>query len=308
MHPLRRGAGIVTARYWLALAAGVAAISWAAPLIRMAEAPALMIAALRLALAAPPAIGAAAWRRRDELRAISGADAAILVLAGVALAGHFAFWVASVQRTSVVTSVVLVTTQPLFVAAGGWLLLRERPARSTVAAIGIASVGALVLAAGDLRDPGSLVGDLFAVAGAVLASVYLLAGRRARARLSNLSFVAVVNGVAAAILLGMLGGAVLAGTVELRGHPQQAFLYIALLALVPQLIGHGALTWALGALPAVVVAVAILGEPVGAVAITATLLDETPTLPEWLGSALVLLGVYVALRGARTVDSAPATL
>ena len=285
----------MTARHWLVLAAGVAAVSWAAPLIRLAEAPAIVIAALRLSIAAPPVLGAAAWRRRDELRRLRRDDLLVLALSGLALAGHFGFWVASVQRTSVVTSVVLVAMQPLFVAVGGWLLLGERPGRAISMAIAIAIVGSLLLAGADLGDRGSLVGDLFAVIGAALAGAYLLAGRRLRPRLSNLSYIAVVNTVAAVALLLAL----LVSGEAVAGHTRDAYLYIVLLALVPQLIGHSSLTWALGSLPAVVVAIAILGEPVGATLLAATLLDEPPTLLESLGAAVVLLGVYVGLRGSR---------
>lgn len=280
------------ARHWLVLAVGVVAVSWAAPLIRLAEAPAIVVAALRLSIAAPPVLGAAILRRRGELRRVTRFDALVLALAGLALAGHFAFWVVAVQRTSVVTSVVLVTTQPLFVSLGGWFFLGERPARATFVAIAIAMTGALLLASGDLGDGGSLSGDLFALVGAVLASVYIVAGRRVRPGLSNLSYVAIVNTVAALVLLFVL---LLSGD-PVRGLPRDAYLYIVLLALVPQLIGHSSFTWALGFVPAVVVATAILGEPVGATLIAATLLDEVPTLLEWAGSAVVLLGVYVGLR------------
>ncbi|MEE8421765.1 MAG: DMT family transporter [Dehalococcoidia bacterium] len=299
----------MTARHWLVLAVGVVAVSWAAPLIRLAEAPAIVVAALRLSIAAPPVLGAAILRRRGELRRVTRFDALVLALAGLALAGHFAFWVASVQRTSVVTSVVLVTTQPLFVSLGGWFFLGERPARATFVAIAIAMTGALLLVSGDLGDGGSLSGDLFAVVGAVLASVYIVAGRRVRPGLSNLSYVATVNTVAALVLLFVL---LLSGD-PVRGLPRDAYLYIVLLALVPQLIGHSSFTWALGFVPAAVVATAILGEPVGATLIAATLLDEVPTLLEWAGSAVVLLGVYVGLRSTSIesddeADEAPASI
>ena len=282
----------MTGRHLFVLAIGVVAVSWAVPLIRLAEAPAIVIAALRLSMAAPPVMGAALLRRRSELLSLRRGDLAVMALAGLALAGHFAFWVAAVQRTSVITSVVLVTTQPLFVSIGAWIFLRERPSRMALIAIGIASAGAALLASDDLDDRGSLMGDLFAVTGAILASMYLVAGRRARASRSNLSYIAVVNSIAAVLLL--LG--VLLRGETLRGHPRDAYLFILLLALVPQLIGHSSFTWALGFIPAVVVAIAILGEPVGATLIAATMLDEVPTLLEWIGSAIVLLGVYVGLR------------
>ena len=291
----------MTRRHWLVLAAGVVAVSWAAPLIRLTEAPAIVVAALRLTAAAPPVAGAALWRRRAELRSMSRASALALVVAGLALAAHFGFWIASLDRTSVITSVVLVTTHPLFVALGGWWLLDERPARSIFPAIAVAFVGALILVRPDLRDSGTLLGALFALLGALFAAGYFVAGRWLRAELSNLSYVAGVNTIAAVALLVAL----FASGHTVGGQPRDAYLYIVLLALVPQLIGHGAFNWALGSLPAAIVAVPILGEAVGATLISATLLDEVPTLRQWLGSAIVLSGVYVALRSARAGQHAP---
>lgn len=290
--------GRVNSRSWLVLAVGIVAISWAAPLIRLAEAPAIVVASLRLAIAAPPVLGVALLRRRGELRAIGRGDALLLLFAGVALAAHFAFWVASVQRTSIVTSVVLVTMQPLFVSLGAWIFLRERPSRGMLVAIAVATAGALLLAGGDLGDRGSLSGDLFAVIGAAFASAYIVAGRRVRAGLSNLSYVAVVNTVAAVVLVALL----LASGAAVGGHPREAYLLILLLAIGPQLIGHSSINWALGFVPAAVVAIAILGEPIGATLIAATLLDEVPTLLEWAGSAVVLLGVYIGLRSSVTAE------
>lgn len=271
---------------------GVAAVSWAAPLIRLAEAPALTIAALRLTIASVPLGGALLLRRRDELRALARTDALLLLLAGFALALHFAFWVASVQRTSIVASVVLVATQPLFVGLGAWVALGERPSRALLVGLAIATAGMLLLVGADLGDRGSLTGDALAIAGAVFASVYLVIGRGVRHRVSNLAFVGIVDIAAAVVLLGMLlieGSAV-------RGLPREAYLYILALALVPQLIGHSALTWALGYVPAALVAVAILGEPAGATAIAAVVVGERPTLLQWAGALVVLAGVYVALR------------
>jgi drug/metabolite transporter (DMT)-like permease len=287
----------VTLRHVLVLAAGILAISWAAPLIRLAEdAPVLVIAALRLGIAAPPMAAAAlVTGGPGELRGLRRREVLLLVLAGVALAGHFAAWVAAVQRTSIISGVVLVTMQPIFVSIGAWLTLRERPTPQLIAGVVLGGLGALVMAGDHLGNRGSLEGDLLALLGALLASVYLVIGRGARARLSTVSYAAVVYSVTALILLA----AVWATGAPFGGHPGEAYLFILLLALVPQLIGHNAFNWALGSLPAAVVAVAILGEPVGATLIAAAVLDEVPTLLELLGGAVVLAGVYVALRQTR---------
>lgn len=291
----------MTARHLLVLVTGVIAISWAAPLIRLAEpAPALAIAALRLVIAAPPMVGIALWRGERDLGRIEARDRWLLVLSAVALAAHFAFWVVSVQRTSILASVVLVTMQPLFVAIGAWLFLHERPTREVNLGILLGVIGAAMLVGAGASDAGTLSGNLFALVGGVMSSVYLVIGRGARRRLSTATYGAVVYSLTAVILVALAVGT---GTA-LGGHPASSYGYIVLLALVPQLIGHNAMNWALGSLSAAVVAVAILGEPVGSALIAAVLLDEVPTLLEAAGGAVVLAGVYVALRGARRAELA----
>ncbi len=283
----------VASHEWIVLLVGVAALSWAAPLIRLADSPPLVVASLRMTFAALPLLALSGLRRREELSLLGRRDVGLLLLAGLALAAHFGFWVASLQDTSIAASTAIVATQPLIVGLGAWLWLRERPTSALFLAIAIAGLGALLLAGSDLGDGVSLRGDAFAALGAVFASIYLIAGRRVRAKLSNVSYAALVNAIAALALLAALA----VNGDSLLGWGAKAYIFIVLLALVPQLIGHGSLTWALGSLPAAVVAVAVLGEPVGATAIGATLLGETPTLLEALGCALLLAGVYVALRG-----------
>jgi drug/metabolite transporter (DMT)-like permease len=292
----------LSGRHLLALGTGVLAISFAAPLIRLAEAPALTIAAVRLALAAPPMLllaatrgGPAEWRRLDRGERLR------LALSAAALAAHFAFWVASLQRTTVIASVALVTMQPLFVAIGGWAFLGERPRRGTVAGIAVATAGAMLLVVPHGGDRGTLEGDAFALIGGVMSGCYLLAGRGARRRLSTAGYTGAVYPATAILLLAALA---VSGT-PLTGHPREAYIVMALLALVPQLVGHNALNWALGSLPAAVVAVAILGEPIGAAIIAVALLDEVPGAVEVAGGAVVLLGVYLALRDARPLDAVP---
>lgn len=291
----------LSGRHLLALGVGVLAISFAAPLIRLAEAPALTIAAVRLSLAAPPMLllGVATGGLR-EWRGLTRREWSLLALAAVALAAHFGFWVASLQRTSVVASVALVTMQPLFVAIGGWVFLGERPGRGTAIGIAVATAGALLLVLPHAGDRGTIEGDAFALIGGVMSGCYLLVGRGARQRLSLAAYTGAVYPATALLLLASLA---VSGT-PLAGHPREAYVAMALLALVPQLVGHNTLNWALGSVPAAVVAVAILGEPIGAAVIAVPLLGETPRAIEVAGGAVVLCGVYLALRDARILGAA----
>lgn len=287
------------------LALGVLAVSTAAVLIREAQAPSLVIAAARLGLASAPLLGLAAVRRMP-LSAGSRESVALTILAGVFLAAHFAFWVASVKETSIITSVVLVTAQPLFVALASGPLLGEKPSVLTWLGIAIAGTGAAAMVAQDIgAGSDALRGDLFALLGAIFAAAYIMTGRRLRTGGQDwLPYVTRVYSVSAVILIALA----LASGHGFAGYSSATWLFLALLALVPQLVGHTALNRSLGYLPAASVAIAILGEPVGATILGVVLLDEEPTAVQALGGALVLAGVYVGLRGAsvqRTIAPQP---
>lgn len=273
------------------LAVGVAAVSCAAILIREAEAPALVIAAYRLGLAAVPtgALALAMGRRRVSEQG----QWAWPLLAGTFLALHFGFWIASLQQTSVITSVVLVTTNPLFVGIASPFVLRERVPSATWAGIGIATVGAALMVGEDVGEGlSTLTGDLYALLGAVFGAGYLMIGRRARPQASWLGYVGVVYPVAAVLLVA----SVLVAGEPFTGYSAKTFVMFGLLALVPQLVGHSAINWALAYIPAALVAMAILGEPVGATALAALVLNEMPSAFETAGALVVMTGVYVALR------------
>jgi len=287
------------------LAAGILAVSAAALFVRFAQrdAPSLAIAAMRLALAAVVLAPVAVLRHGAVLRTLRPRDLAGLGAAGALLAAHFGTWIASLERTSVVSSVVLVTTTPLWVALLAAPVLGERVPAATRAGLALAVAGGAVLALGG-RDGGarSWTGDALALVGAWAMAGYLLAGRGLRARLPFLAYVAAVYAVAAVVLLA---AAAVAGAWA-APLPPRAWGWIALLAFVPQLVGHTAFNWALRHLPATFVAVVLLGEPVGAALLAFVVLGERPAALEAGGAALVLAGIAAAARGAGGAAAPPA--
>jgi drug/metabolite transporter (DMT)-like permease len=275
------------------LALGVFAVGWAAIFIRLADAPALSTAAYRLMFAALPVAGYAALRRRPDLRRIERGRWWLLLLAGVALAAHFATWIASLHLTTVASSVALVTTQPLWAALIAAAALRERVSRGTLVAILVATAGGGLIGVRDFAAGGAaLAGDALALVGAVLAAVYFVAGRRLRAGLDLAPYVGVIYPVAAVVLLIT---AVVARQ-PLTGFSTQTWAMFLLLALVPQLIGHSSLNWALRYLSAHLVTVAVLGEPVLSTLLAIPFLGERPGLLRVVGGLVTLFGVYLAVR------------
>lgn len=295
----------------LVLVASLIGISFAAPLIRLSAADPLVIATWRLGfslvLVAAALLVGGGWR---EWRTLAARDYALALGAGVLLAVHFWSWNASLRYTSVAASVALVNLQPVLIAAASAFWLREPPTRRQWGGVGIAVMGALVVGVADI--PGglsaigpalmgnggdgsrALFGDGLALLGAVTAAGYYLIGRRIRQHLGLWPYVALVYGAA---FLTCLVLTPLAGQT-LTPQPPRELLIFAGLAIGPMLLGHTGMNWALGHLPAFVVNLTTLGEPIGATLLAALLpgIAEVPGMGTLGGGALVLGGVLLAAK------------
>lgn len=276
----------------------VFAISWAAPLIRFTDAPALVISFWRLAFSLIFIAGLLTARGEwGALRALRAREWVIALLAGAFLAGHFVTWIASVSLTSVAASVALVSTQPVWVALFAMVALRERPHRRQWLGIALAVLGAAWIGWGDAGGdaPEPLRGDLLALLGAVLVAAYYVIGRGLRQRVDLWPYVMVVYGGATVTLLLAL----LASEVPLAaGYGTGDWLVFAGLAVGPMMIGHTGQNWALRYLPAYVVNLSLLGEPVGATLIAWALpgIAEVPPAAALGGGALILTGILLGMR------------
>lgn len=283
-------------RQHLVLALGVISVSFAAVLIRLADAPPLVIAAYRLCLASLILAPAAWMRSRQELRRLARKDVILAVISGAFLALHFALWITSLSYTSVATSVVLVTVTPVFVAIASYLLFHERLNRQVIAGIVVCLAGAVLIGYGNWQiGSESFFGGVLALLGALAVAGYLLIGRRLRQEISLLSYAFLVYSSAAVMLLV----AVLVRGYPVFGYSGDTYLMLVLLAVVPQLMGHMSLVWALRFVSATLVTIAVLGEPVGATALAFVILDEAPTWSEIVGGVLILAGIFVAFRRGR---------
>ncbi|NLJ75211.1 MAG: DMT family transporter [Firmicutes bacterium] len=272
----------------LVLTGGVLAISCAAILIRLAEAAPPVIAFYRMAFSTLM-LAPAAW---IELRrsSLTKRQVGLMAVAGVFLALHFLLWMTSLEYTSVTSSVVLVTTQPLFVSIFSALILKEVPPRQVWYGLGLAIAGSAVIAFGQGGGGESrLLGNMMALGGAVMAASYFLVGRVVRRDVSLAAYSAVVYGFSAAVL----GLFVLIQGLPLTGYPSSTWWSLFLLALFPTVIGHTALNWALKYLPTPLVSVSILGEPLGASVLAYFILQEIPAWGELAGGILILAGILL---------------
>ena len=276
-----------------AVAVGVLAVSAAAIFIRLAEAPALAVAFWRCALGAtlllPPAL-----LRRDGFprgRALYAA-----VASGVALGAHFGFWISSLGYTSVAASVVLVSTQPVYVAILAYLLFGERTSPLSFAGILVALAGTAVIAGDGSVGSAAIFGNALALVGAITVAIYVVIGRSSRTGgVGVLPYSIVVYSAAALTLLG----ATLFSGQRLWGYSAETWFWLLAITLGPQIMGHTVFNWALRYVEASIVSGTVLTEPVISALLAWLILSERPGLPTVLGGIVVLAGLFLLLRGYR---------
>lgn len=296
-------------RTYAALAGGVLVVSTASILVRFAQTqgvPSLAIAAWRLTLAAILLAPLVLAGRRHELVALSRRDWLLAALSGLFLAAHFATWIASLDYTSVASSVALVTTNPLWIALFSVLVLRERMPAIRALAVGLSLVGSGVVlwadaGAASAAAPDPMLGNGLALAGSLTVCGYFLIGRRLRAHMSVLAYIGVVYAVAALCLMALA----LAAGVQMAGYSYFAWMVLAAMALGPQLLGHGAFNYALKHVSATMIALAVLGEPLGSTVLAWLLFGEALGPFKLIGMALLLGGIFLAAKGEGHHPQAP---
>jgi drug/metabolite transporter (DMT)-like permease len=278
----------------IALVVAVLAVSSSAPLIAFATAPALAIAFWRNGLAAVALTPVTLGPRRGELVGATRRAVVFCLLAGVALAAHFATWMPSVQLGSVTTATALVATQPvwqgLIAAAQG-----RRPSAAGWVGIGLAVAGAAWATGVDVGVSGrAVLADVLALLGAMAAAVYTALGEQARASLSTTTYTWICYGACAAFLLAVC----LVGGVDLAGYNGRTWAAILALVAGAQLLGHSMFNYALHHVSATTVSVLILLEVPGAALLAWVWLGQRPSLDVLPGLLLLLCGVVVVILGA----------
>jgi drug/metabolite transporter (DMT)-like permease len=292
-----------------ALAVGVVAISFSAIFIKWSDAPAAIVGLYRL-LFSLPLLAPMVIKARRQLFTLSLRDWGWLALSGTLLGLHFLCWIGSFAYTSVASSMILLSLQPVFVMIGAFLLFGERTRALAVLSMALAMCGILIVGWGDVRHPGgALWGDLLSLLGTLAVSGYMLVGQGLRNRVSSSIYSFLVFAIAALLL----GGYVIAAGIPFQPYPQRAWLMFALLAIVPTMFGHVLFNWLLKNVSATTISIAILGEPVGAIVLAWLLLGTPIQIFQAIGGLLTIGGVWLFLKtnqpaDANTETSVPARL
>jgi drug/metabolite transporter (DMT)-like permease len=270
---------------------GVLAASTASIFIKLCDAPALIIATYRMVLASLILLPYALYKKTG--RTWGRKEIGWLILSGFFLSLHFTFWIGSLKYTSVASSVVLVTTYPIFVGIGSRLFLKERMGLFLIFGIILSILGSGLISYGDMAiSREALMGDGLALLGAITVSGYFLVGRKMRKSQDLLSYIFPVYSTAGFLLVIFS----LLSQKNFIGYSWTTYLFLFLLALIPQLIGHTTINWALKYLPASMVAITYLGEPVGSTILAYFILNEALTPWKIFGGILILAGILTALK------------
>jgi drug/metabolite transporter (DMT)-like permease len=296
------------------IAFGILAVSTASLFIRYAQndAHSLVIAAYRLSLASIILTPFAFHRCRIEAKQLTPREIRFALLSGFFLALHFATWITSLAYTTVASSAVLVATIPLWVVLIAPITIKEPTNRLAIAGLLLALLGSVIVGFSDgctwqgtelscpsiteLSGRRAFLGDLLAVVGAIMGALYLLIGKRLRGKISLLSYIYVVYGMAAIVLVIF----VLVARLPITGYSSKTYLWFLLLALVPQLLGHSSFNWALKYLSAGYVSISLLGEPIASSFLASIFLQETPSISKIIGALFILGGIVIASKQETT--------
>ena len=275
---------------YLALIVGIFAISSSAILIRWSHSEPLVIGSDRQTFATLLFLPFLFKDKFKEITTLSLNEIIELIFIGILLGAHFGFWISSVKATSVAASVLLGTCHIVYVAIIGWIVFGEKLNKNGITGTFIALFGIVILFWGDLvEDPGNFRGNFLAFISGILAGLYYLGGRKHRKKISLPTYAFIVY-LSSAITMWIV---VLVQGLEYKSISKSEFQLFFVMALVPTLLGHTMQNWALAFLPAYVISITLLAEPVGSGILAWHLFDEVPSSGVLVGGLIVLFGVCV---------------
>ncbi len=281
---------------YVLVAIGVIAVSCSAILVKLASAPAPVVAFYRLFFTVLLMLPLFLWKYLHELRLISKRDWGLSVIAGVFLAFHFILWFESLNYTSVTSSTVLVTLQPLFAFVGTYFFFKEKLSLNAILSGILGIGGSFIISWGDFKISGmALFGDFLALVACAMVTAYLLFGQHVRKRLSLVTYTFVVYSISTITLFLY----VILLNYPLGPYSTNDWVMFLLLAIIPTLLGHTMFNWSLQWLSTSTISIAILFEPVGAAILAYFILAEQILWTQVIGGSVIILGISLYLLSER---------
>lgn len=282
--------------HYIFLFIGVLAISTSAIFVKLSTAPAGVIAAYRLIFSTLLVFPVLLFNNTYivEIKNLKSKQWMLVILSGFFLGLHYILWFESLRFTSVASSTVLVTMQPLFAFIGSYFLFKERLRKLSLFGGFLSIFGSCIIGWGDFQIGGmAIIGDILALLGAAAITVYFLIGQHLRKKLSLIAYVFLCYLSSSIFLLGYS----IILKQPLTGYPTSDWLYFFGLAFVSTILGQTILNWLIKWLSASTISMSILGEPVGTCILAYFILGQVITYNQILGSIIILIGIGIFLIG-----------
>ncbi|WP_153733651.1 DMT family transporter [Sporosarcina obsidiansis] len=275
---------------YIPIAIGVLTVGFSAVVVKLITADAGVIAFYRMFFSVVFMLPFFLHSYRHELKELTRRDWLFSSVAGIFLAIHFILWFESLTYTSVASSTVLVTLQPIFALAGTALFFKEVISGKMLIAVLVALSGSVVISWGDFQLSGAaLFGDVLALLACLFITAYLLVGQDVRKRVSLVTYTFLVY-LASSIALFIY---VVGTRQSLLHYPASDWAWFLVLALLPNLLGHTLFNWAIKWVSTNVVSIAVLFEPVIASIAAYYILRESISIPQLIGGIIVLIGILL---------------
>ncbi len=269
---------------------GVLSVSASAIFVKLSTAESGTIAFYRMFLSVLIMLPLFLKNNLHELKENRSRDWVFSTIAGILLAFHFILWFESLRYTSVASSTVLVTLQPLFAIFGTYFFFKEKITLKSVLAMIIAIGGSFLISWGDFQVGGTaFYGDILALIACALVTGYMLFGQDLRRRIGLTTYTIIVYTVSAVTLAIYM---LVKGESFTTDDPMN-WLWFLLLAIVPNLLGHNLFNWALKYVSANTISIAILFEPVGASIMAFLVFGEVLISSQYIGGAIVIIGILL---------------
>lgn len=269
---------------------GVISVALSAIFVKLTTADAGVIAFYRMFFSVLFMLPLFLLKYRGEIKVLKRRDWVYSTIAGVFLSFHFIFWFESLNYTSVASSTVLVTLQPIFAFAGTYFFFKEKLSIKTILSAVIAILGSVIISWGDFKVSGTaLYGDMLALIGCALITAYLLFGQDVRKRISLITYTFIVYSISTITLLLY----VLIKGESFGPYESVDWFWFIMLALIPNLLGHTLFNWSLKWVSTNVISIAILFEPVGASILAYYVFQETLSMSQITGGIVVIAGILL---------------
>lgn len=269
---------------------GVISVALSAIFVKLSTADAGVIAFYRMLFSVLLMLPIFLLKYRRELLKLGKKDWVFSTIAGVFLAFHFILWFESLNYTSVASSTVLVTLQPIFAFVGTYFFFKEKLSFKIILSALVAIAGSMIISWGDFKLSGTaFYGDILALIACALITTYLLFGQDVRKRLSLITYTFVVYTISTITLFFY----VLIKGESFGPYPESDWFWFIMLALIPNLLGHTLFNWAIKWVSTNVISIAILFEPVGAAILAFYVFQETLTTTQIIGGLIVIAGILL---------------